>query len=92
MAKPYSMDFRDRAVARVLGGESVRAVALALSVSAATVVAGRSVTGQREVLLPARSAVKCPTFCLVLIAPSFWSAPPLTSRCAVWWLSWRRAE
>lgn len=38
MTRPYSMDLRDRAVARVLAGESVRSVALALSVSAATVV------------------------------------------------------
>lgn len=38
MTKPYSMDLRDRAVARVLAGESVRSVALALSISAATVV------------------------------------------------------
>ena len=38
MTKPYSMDLRDRAVARVLAGESVRAVALALSIGAATVV------------------------------------------------------
>jgi transposase len=32
------MDLRDRAIARVLAGESVRKVALALSISAATVV------------------------------------------------------
>ena len=38
MTRPYSMDLRDRAVSRVLAGESVRSVALALSVSAATVV------------------------------------------------------
>jgi putative transposase len=38
MTKPYSMDLRDRAVARVLAGESVRSVALTLSISAATVV------------------------------------------------------
>lgn len=38
MARPYSMDLRDRAVARVLAGESVRSVAVALSISAATVV------------------------------------------------------
>jgi putative transposase len=38
MTRPYSMDLRDRAVARVLAGESVRSVALALSISAATVV------------------------------------------------------
>jgi putative transposase len=38
MTRPYSMDLRDRAVSRVLLGESVRSVALALSVSAATVV------------------------------------------------------
>ncbi|WP_404710065.1 IS630 family transposase [Sphingomonas sp. MMS24-J13] len=36
--KPYSMDLRDRAIARVLAGETVRSVAEALSVSAATVV------------------------------------------------------
>ena len=38
MTRPYSMDFRDRAIARVAAGESVRSVALALSISAATVV------------------------------------------------------
>lgn len=38
MTRPYSMDLRDRAIARVLSGESVRSVATALSVSAATVV------------------------------------------------------
>lgn len=38
MTRPYSMDLRDRAVGRVLAGESVRAVASALSISAATVV------------------------------------------------------
>ena len=38
MTRPYSMDLRDRAIARVLAGESVRSVGLALSISAATVV------------------------------------------------------
>ncbi len=38
MTRPYSMDLRDRAITRVLAGESVRSVALALSISAATVV------------------------------------------------------
>ena len=38
MTRPYSMDLRDRAIARVLAGESVRSVAGALSISAATVV------------------------------------------------------
>jgi putative transposase len=38
MARPYSMDLRDRAIARVLAGESVRSVAVALSIGAATVV------------------------------------------------------
>ena len=38
MTRPYSMDLRDRAVARVLAGESVRSVAAVLSISAATVV------------------------------------------------------
>jgi transposase len=43
MTRPYSMDLRERAVARVLAGESVRSVASMLSVSAASVVrwAGR---------------------------------------------------
>ncbi len=43
MTRPYSMDLRERAVARILAGESVRSVAAVLSVSAATVVrwAGR---------------------------------------------------
>lgn len=38
MTRPYSMDLRDRALARVLAGESVRSVATTLSISAATVV------------------------------------------------------
>jgi putative transposase len=38
MTRPYSMDLRDRAVTRVLVGESVRYVAATLSISAATVV------------------------------------------------------
>jgi putative transposase len=38
MTKPYSMNLRDRPVSRVLAGESVRCVALTLSISAATVV------------------------------------------------------
>jgi transposase len=38
MTRPYSMDLRDRAIARVLAGESVRSVAATLSISAATVV------------------------------------------------------
>lgn len=38
MTRPYSMDLRERAVARVEAGESVRLVAAKLSVSAASVV------------------------------------------------------
>jgi len=38
MTRPYSMDLRERAIARVVAGESVRTVAAALSISAATVV------------------------------------------------------
>lgn len=38
MTRPYSMDLRERAVTRVLAGESVRSVAAKLSVSAASVV------------------------------------------------------
>jgi len=38
MARPYSLDLRERAVARVLAGETVRAVAALLRVSVASVV------------------------------------------------------
>ena len=38
MTRPYSMDLRDRAILRILAGESVRSVASALRISAATVV------------------------------------------------------
>jgi putative transposase len=38
MTRPYSMDLRERAVARVMSGESVRSVAAVLSISPATVV------------------------------------------------------
>ena len=37
MAKPYSLDLRERVVARVLKGESIRMVAEALSISAPSV-------------------------------------------------------
>ena len=36
--RAYSMDLRERAVARVMAGESVRSVAAVLSISPATVV------------------------------------------------------
>ena len=38
MPKPYSLDLRDRAVARVAAGETVRSVAAVLEVSVASVV------------------------------------------------------
>jgi transposase len=38
MARPYSMDLRERALARVQAGESVRVVARALSISPSSVV------------------------------------------------------
>jgi len=38
MVKPYSMDLRERAIARVRAGESVRSVAAALSISPSSVV------------------------------------------------------
>src|SRR2546430_15426890 len=38
MARPYSMDLRERAVARVQAGESVRVIARALSISPSSVV------------------------------------------------------
>ena len=37
MAKPYSLELRERVVARVLKGESIRMVAEALSISAPSV-------------------------------------------------------
>ena len=38
MTRPYAMDLRERALARVLAGERVRSVAEALSISASSVV------------------------------------------------------
>jgi transposase len=38
MARPYSLDLRERAVARVAAGESVRSVAVVLQISVASVV------------------------------------------------------
>ena len=38
MAKPYSMDLRERAMARVAAGESARTVAAALQVSVSSVI------------------------------------------------------
>ena len=38
MAKPYSMDLRERAISRVEAGESVRLVAAALSIAPSSVV------------------------------------------------------
>jgi transposase len=42
MAKPYSLDLRDRAVARVAAGETVRSVAATLRVGVSSVVNRRS--------------------------------------------------
>lgn len=41
MARPYSMDLRERAIARLEAGERVRAVAAALSVAPSSVVKWR---------------------------------------------------
>jgi transposase len=41
MAKPYSMDLRERAMSRVEAGESVRIVAAALSIAPSSVVKWR---------------------------------------------------
>jgi transposase len=38
MAKPYSLDLRERVVARVMAGETVRSVAAIFEVSVASVV------------------------------------------------------
>ena len=38
MAKPYSMDLRERAMRRVAAGESARSVAVVLKVSASSVI------------------------------------------------------
>jgi len=38
MARPYSLDLRDRAVARVAAGETVRSVAAVLQISVSSVV------------------------------------------------------
>jgi putative transposase len=38
MPRPYSMDLRNRAVARVIAGETVRSLAAVLEVSVASVV------------------------------------------------------
>ena len=38
MARPYSMDLRERAVARVQAGESVRVIARALSIRPSSAV------------------------------------------------------
>ncbi|MGH6794819.1 MAG: IS630 family transposase, partial [Methylocella sp.] len=38
MARPYSLDLRERAVARVAAGESVRSVAAVLRLSVSSVV------------------------------------------------------
>ena len=38
MAKPYSMDLRERAMARLAAGESIRAIATVLSIAPSTVV------------------------------------------------------
>lgn len=67
MARPYSLDLRERAVARVAAGESVRSVALVLQVSVSSVVkwsqrfraTGSAAAGpmhghRRKVLLPHR--------------------------------------
>ena len=59
MARPYSLDLRERALARVQAGESVRAIARALSIN------GRSGSGRRAALRQQR---------WVAIGRGFWLA------------------
>jgi hypothetical protein len=89
MARPYSMDLRERALARVESRESVRVVARALSLSRSRVVKWSQRFGRRGALRPVRWAAT---------GGGFWSArmPHFfgngsrkgTSPCVVLWQNW----
>jgi len=85
MPKPLSFDLRERAVSRVLAGESVRSVAAVLQVSVSSVVKWSSAIVRREALLPVGLPVGLVRRCLHPIVPfcSSGSAAANTSRCAV---------
>lgn len=56
MAKPYSLDLRERVVARVVAGEPVRTVTKTFGVSVASAVSGRSGFARRGAPHPIRWA------------------------------------
>jgi hypothetical protein len=56
MAKPYSMDLRERAMRRVAAGESAHSVAAVLKVSVSSASNGRCANAGPAVLGPARWA------------------------------------
>ncbi|MER9176958.1 IS630 transposase-related protein [Mesorhizobium sp. M0955] len=57
MAKPYSMDLRERALARLEEGETSYAVAAALKVAVSTVIKWAARKRRRAVRHPARWVV-----------------------------------
>ena len=69
MARPYSMDLRERAVARVQAGGSVHVIARALSISPSSVVKWAQRFRAREVLRQGRWAAT---------GRGFWPASTLT--------------
>ena len=73
MTRPYSMDLRERAVARVSAGESVRSVAAKLSVSASSVVRWSQRQRRTGSAAPGRSA-----------ATIFWGLAAVASAALVW--------
>lgn len=92
MAKPYSMDLRERAVAAVIeGGMSRQAAAKRFGIAASSAINGFSVAERRAARRRVRWAVTSPTFYPGSIATGCWNVLPGISRYAVWWPSWPSA-
>jgi hypothetical protein len=87
MAKPLSMDLRERAISRVEAGGSVRAVAASLSISPSCVVK-RNDFGRRAASRRERWAVISRAFCKVRMPTGCGNASLTpTSPCAGSWPS-----
>jgi transposase-like protein len=88
MARPYSLDLRERAVARVEAGESVRFVARGLNIGPSRVVKWSRQFKATGSQLRGRWAATGRAFLLVSMPPFLGSASrKAASPCAPWWQS-----
>lgn len=96
MTKPLAMDIRDRAMARLDAGETVRRIAEAPSVAPSNVVkwpqrrraTGSAAPGKIGGHVPRKVRGAEADWLRAWMAPGWLTGP---SPCAAWWPNWRNA-